>query len=151
MTVRTFQISLAFLAAAAVGLPNWQDEDTGKKTFQKVCLDCHGGEMVRGSGRTKAGWQATVDEMVQKGARANDDEIETIVEYLAETFPPPKININTISASDLRFDLEFSGKAAAALVAYREKHGKIKTLEELESIPDVEVAKIEAKKDRLVF
>jgi len=146
----TMRVLLIFLAAAAAARPQ-STNDAGKKAYQQVCFDCHGADMIEGMGQSKADWQETVDQMVAKGARGTEDQLAAIVEYLSETFPPKKINVNTESASDLQLDLDISGKAAAAIVHYRESHGNIKTLAELEKVPDVEPAKIEAKKDRLVF
>ena len=149
-TNKTLRALLILLAAAAAGQSQSTD-DAGKKAFEKVCFDCHGAEMLEGVGLSKAGWQQTVDDMVGKGARGTDSELAAIVDYLAAKYPPPKINVNTESVSDLEIDLEISGKAAEAIVHYRESHGKFKTLAELEKVPDVDPAKIEAKKDRVVF
>ena len=35
--------------------------------------------------------------------------------------------------------------------AYREKHGKFKTLDDLKKVPGVDAKKLDAKKDRIAF
>ncbi|HKX30835.1 MAG TPA: helix-hairpin-helix domain-containing protein, partial [Blastocatellia bacterium] len=40
---------------------------------------------------------------------------------------------------------------AAAIIQYRAKNGKFKSIEDLKKVPGVDAAKIEAKKDRLTF
>ena len=40
---------------------------------------------------------------------------------------------------------------AALIIQYRAKNGDFKSIDDLKKVPGVDVAKIEAKKDRLVF
>ena len=40
---------------------------------------------------------------------------------------------------------------AAIIIRYRAEHGHFKSIEDLKKVPDIDVAKIEAKKDSLVF
>jgi len=47
--------------------------------------------------------------------------------------------------------LGFSKEAAAAIVAYRQKNGAFKTLEDLKKVPALDAAEVESKKDRLDF
>jgi competence protein ComEA len=47
--------------------------------------------------------------------------------------------------------LEIPAPAAEAIVRYREKNGDIKSLDELKKVPAVDAAKVESKKDLLVF
>jgi competence protein ComEA len=47
--------------------------------------------------------------------------------------------------------LAITPKEAAAIVAYREKNGSFKALEDLKKVPDLDYAKVEAKKDRIQF
>ena len=47
--------------------------------------------------------------------------------------------------------LSLTRTETTALVAYRTKHGKFKSLDDLKKIPVVNFAKFEANKDRLAY
>jgi competence protein ComEA len=51
----------------------------------------------------------------------------------------------------LESGLSLARSQAAAIVRYRTQHGDFKSIEDLKRVPGVDVAKIEAKKDRLLF
>lgn len=126
----------------------------GKAETERVCSQCH--ELARSVSlrQDRAGWAATVDKMVSLGMSANDGEIQAIVTYLsanfaAETLPP--INVNKARAIDLESGLTLKRSEAAAIIAYRTKNGPFKSLADLKKVPGIDIARIEAKKDRLVF
>ena len=54
-------------------------------------------------------------------------------------------------AIDLESGLSLRRSQAAAIIQYREKNGPFKSIEELKKVPGIDIEKIEAKKDRLVF
>jgi competence protein ComEA len=127
----------------------------GKAATQKVCGACHGAELVIGRQETREGWATIVTEMVQRGAVGTDDELYDVVDYLAKNFsktsPVIKINVNKATAGDLEKALRLSEPQAAAVVHWREEKGDFKSIEELEKVPGIEAAKIEASKNRLAF
>jgi competence protein ComEA len=141
----------ALLSAQSLTLP----DGPGKATTEKVCGACHGAELVIGRQETREGWAAIVNEMVQRGAVGTDDELYEVVDYLAKNFsktsPVVKINVNKATAKDLEKALRISEEQAAAVVHWREEKGDFKSVEELEKVPGVEAAKIEAAKNRLSF
>ena len=57
---------------------------------------------------------------------------------------------NTAPAIDLESVAGLLRKEAAALIAYRTKHGPCKTLEDLKKVPGVDFKKIDRRRDRLV-
>ena len=59
----------------------------GKDLVQMTCASCHGLESVVAQRADKDGWQSIVDYMVSRGMIATDDEVKTMVEYLAASFP----------------------------------------------------------------
>lgn len=59
----------------------------GKATYVRVCGECHGPDAVTSMRHDRAGWRDIVDEMVLKGATADEKEIREIVAYLARAFP----------------------------------------------------------------
>jgi competence protein ComEA len=139
------------LNAQALTLP----DGPGKAATEKVCGACHGAELVIGRQETREGWAAIVNEMVQRGATGTDDELYEVVDYLAKNFsktsPVVKINVNKAMAKDLEKGLRLSEAQSAAVVRWREENGDFKSIKDLEKVPGIEVAKIEAAKNRLSF
>jgi mono/diheme cytochrome c family protein len=60
----------------------------GEALLQDRCTQCHGLDRITSASKTQEEWQANVERMVQKGAELNDQEIEVLVAYLAETYGP---------------------------------------------------------------
>jgi competence protein ComEA len=86
-----------------------------------------------------------------KGA---ENEFAAVLEYLVKNFPAddvPRINVNKARAIEFESGLSLRRSQAAAIIRYREKHGPFKSIKDLKKVPGVDVAKIEAKKDRLIF
>jgi len=129
-------------------------EGPGQAEVQAICSQCH--ELARSIAprQDKAGWQATVDKMITLGAKGTDKDFQVVVDYLAKNYPGeevPRINVNEARAIDLESGLSLLRSQARAIVAYREKNGPFKSIEDLKKVPGVDTAKIEAKKDRLIF
>jgi competence protein ComEA len=127
----------------------------GKDVTQKVCGACHAAELVIGRQEERETWGAIVEDMVQRGAQGTDDEMYQVVDYLAthfsKTSPVMKINVNKATAKDLQGALRLTDKQAAAIVHQRDEKGAFKSVDELEKVPGVDAAKIEASKNRLAF
>ncbi len=144
-------ISAAIVAAAAFAqLP----DGPGKAETQKVCSQCHELERSLSLRQDRAGWQATINKMVDLGAKASDAEIASVLEYLSSHYPAddvPRININKCRAIELESGLSLRRSQAAAVIEYREKNGPFHSIEDLKKVPGIDAAKIEAKKDRLTF
>jgi competence ComEA-like helix-hairpin-helix protein len=101
---------------------------------------------------TRQQWELKVIEMLQEEPDVTREERAAIVEYLAANFRPGgKIYINKAEAKDLETALEIPAGQAEAIVGYRKSRGDLKSIEDLKSVPGVNAAAIEAKKDRLVF
>ena len=85
----------AFLLAAFVQAQDLPD-GVGKDLVLTVCTQCHDVTRIITKKRTKDEWNDTVDKMAVRGAKASDEEFETIVNYLAKYFgpdqPPEKSN-----------------------------------------------------------
>ncbi len=137
-------------ATAQVPLP----EGTGKEQMVKVCGLCHEPQRVASIRLTRDGWEATIGDMIARGARATDEEFQAILDYLSTHFlgeAERPLNVNTATALDLESVLLLLRKEAAAVIAYREKNGLFKSVEDLKKVPGIDVKKIEAQKDRLYF
>jgi competence protein ComEA len=124
----------------------------GKDTFVSVCSLCHDLSAPMGKQWTREQWQLKVTEMLQEEPDVTREERTAIVEYLAANFKPGgKIYINKAEAKDLEAALEISAPNAEAIVRYRRAQGEFKSLDDVKKVPGVDSAKIEGKKDRLVF
>jgi competence protein ComEA len=140
----------------------------GKEIVERMCSSCHALKVVTSKRASPAQWSQLVDQMVSRGAEGTDEEVETVVEYLAKNFgldsPPPAsektekehsaaqpVNVNQATAAELSAAVGLSSDESAAIVAYREQNGKFKEWRDLTKVPGVEASKIESNKDRLVF
>ncbi len=153
-----FRIPGAFLPAAGllylvlppIARPQ-SDEETPKQVFQRVCIDCHGMEMIEGKHYRRELWQQTVQQMVRRGARASGGDVQTIVDYLAANYAPTKIHVNSESAAELQLDLPITLDTASAIVRYRQEHGGFKSIDDLEKVPNLNPAIVRENQDRFVF
>jgi competence protein ComEA len=120
--------------------------------FESVCSLCHTPDTAVGKHWTRTQWEAKVTEMLQEEPDVTAQEREAIVEYLSTNFKPGgKIYVNRAAAKDLAISFDLSTKEADAIIHRREENGAFKTLDDLKSVPGLDIAKIEARKARLVF
>jgi len=82
-------ILAACLSAAPVQAQDLPD-GAGKEVVMKVCTACHELTRITSKRWTKEQWNDTVDKMAARGAKASDEEFETIVTYLAKYFGPDR-------------------------------------------------------------
>lgn len=124
----------------------------GKDALLKTCSRCHSPNLVIANGQDREGWENTITKMVSLGAVGTDEDFTAILDYLAKNFPQQtKINVNKATAAALETGLSLSTKEAEALIAYRDKNGDFKSLEDLKKVPQVDAKKLDAKKDSLIF
>jgi competence protein ComEA len=150
-SVSRLSISAALFAAAAFAQ---LADGPGKAETQKLCSQCHELERSISLRQDRAGWQSTINKMVDLGAKASDAEMASVLDYLSSHYPAdevPRINVNKCRAIDLEAGLSLRRSQAAAIIEYRDKNGPFHTIEDLKKVPGIEAAKIEAKKDRLAF
>jgi competence protein ComEA len=126
----------------------------GKDAMVKVCSPCHEPNRAAAFRLTREGWEATVSDMKWRGAKGTDEEFAAIVDYLATNFlgeAAPKLNMNRATSIELESVLSLLRKEAAAVIAYRDKVGGFKSIDDLKKVPGVDFKKIEAAKDRISF
>jgi competence protein ComEA len=157
MVARAAMVLGAYLAIAAAPLPG-QDlpNGPGKPVFEKVCVSCHGAAVVTRLKLTRAAWSAIIDDMVARGAGGTDEELAQVLDYLSANFgktssPNDKTNVNTADSHALATVLEITSAQADSIVSYRDKNGPFRDLDSLKRVPGLDSAKIEGKKDKLVF
>jgi len=126
----------------------------GKAETQKLCSQCHELDKSFSLSQDRAGWQTSIEKMVGFGMKGTEQEMSAVLEYLVKNFPAdelPKINVNQAAAIDFESGLSLKRSQATAIIQYRNEHGAFKSIEDLKKVPGVDVEKIEAKKDRLIF
>ena len=127
-------------------------EGPGRDLTVKRCGNCHGAETVASVRLSPQGWREVITRMVAAGAQGTEQELETIFQYLSTHFSvdaQAALDLNTATAVELESVASLLRKEAAALIAYREKNGPCKKLEDLKKVPGLDYKKIEARKERL--
>ena len=145
-------VVLLACAARAAGQDSFPD-GPGTDITVRVCGACHSASRSAAVRLTRGGWQDVIAKMVSLGAKGSDTELAAVLDYLSANFKgdaPKPVNMNTARAIDLESVAGLLRKEAAALIAYRTKHGPCKTLQDLKKIPGVDFRKIERRRDRLV-
>lgn len=132
------------------GLP----DGPGKTEMERMCKGCH--EMARSISKRqdRDGWLQTMNKMAAFGMKSNDQDFGRVLEYLTKNYPAdevPPINVNKASAIELEAGLSLRRSQAAAVLKYRAENGNFKTLDDLKKVPLIDAAKVDAKKDRIVF
>ncbi|MBL7202394.1 MAG: hypothetical protein ISS56_19845 [Anaerolineae bacterium] len=83
-----FVVALVGLLAAACA----QEEPApaalgGKALSEERCTVCHDLTRVHNAQKSAEEWKQTVERMVGKGAKLNQDEQAAVIEYLTEAYP----------------------------------------------------------------
>jgi len=131
-------------------------EGRGRNETQRICGQCHGVEMATKLRMSEERWAGVVDDMVSRGAQGTQDEFDRVAKYLGKNFGPDspasgsKLNINKASAQEMTA-AGIPEDAANAIVGYRQKNGSIKSWQDLEKVPGLDLKKLEGKKDILDF
>jgi competence protein ComEA len=126
----------------------------GRDVTLKICSKCHSPNIILASGRDRTGWENTITKMVRLGAVGTDEDYSEIADYLTDHFPPSavqKIFVNMATEKQLADVLGISPDEAKAIIVVRDKEKGFKSIDDLKKVPNVDVKKIDAKKDVLVF
>jgi competence protein ComEA len=139
---------------AVVGLAQARLPDApGKDETVRVCGACHEPERAAAVRLTREGWQESIAKMVALGAKGSDEELEKVLDYLAEHFKGDALrplNLNSATAIELESIAGLLRKEAAAWIAHRTKAGPCKSLDDFKKVPGVPFKKIDDRRDRLV-
>lgn len=60
----------------------------GRDVVVRACVPCHAPELVVAKRRTEDEWDRVIAAMIDRGAVADEDEQQRILEYLAQVFGP---------------------------------------------------------------
>src|SRR6266849_29194 len=92
-------------------------EAKGKDLYEKICGACRGTDVVFKTRTTKEKWKNTVDEMASRGAEGTDEQLDTIIDYLAKCFGP-RVNVNKAAPKEIETQFELMSTEAEAIVKY---------------------------------
>jgi competence protein ComEA len=167
MRLSTFRMSgaLGLILTAAVALAAGQEaqvlppsgeglpDGPGKDVTVRACGPCHEPRRAASVRLTRDGWAAVIENMQKRGAKVSDEEFPVILDYLAthylgEAVQP--LNLNTASQIDLEAAGGLLRSEAAAVIRYREQHGRFKSLDDLKKVPGLDFRKIENRRDAIV-
>jgi competence protein ComEA len=136
-------------APSGEGLP----DGPGKDVMVRTCGVCHEPRRAASVRLTRDGWSSVLDDMIRRGAKGSDEDFAAILDYLTANFlgeAPRPLNLNSAAQIDFESVLELLRREAAAIVAYREKHGAFKSVVDLKKVPGLDFKKIDSKRDRIV-
>jgi competence protein ComEA len=136
-------------ANAGEGLP----DGPGKDVMVRSCAPCHEARRAASARLTREGWSAVIDSMRKRGAKVSDEDFPIILDYLSAHFlgeAQQPLNLNTAAQIDLEAAGGLLRREAAAVIRYREQHGRFKSVDELKNVPGLDFKKIESRKDALV-
>lgn len=124
-------------------------EAPGKAAVERVCTMCHGVDYIVPSERTVPVWRDTLDLMRGYGAEASDADWKVITDYIMANIA--HVNVNKATVEEIGLVFGVNEKIAQGVVAYRDKQGGFKTIEDVKQAPDVDPKKIDVLKPRLIF
>ena len=111
MVLRT--TGVVFAAALALPLTVLRGQDPlpdgpGKPVVVRVCGACHDLDTATGARHTRNEWRAVVESMIDRGAKASDEEIVAITGYL--TAYVGLVNVNKAAATEIETVLAIPGR-----------------------------------------
>ena len=87
---RWLPLVLALVPIAGRGQsPPVLPDGAGREIVERACGQCHSLETVLRSRLGRKQWEARIDEMLARGAKLTDEEIDVIADYLATHYAPP--------------------------------------------------------------
>jgi competence protein ComEA len=126
----------------------------GRAETERICKQCHELERSVSKRQGRDGWRETINKMVTLGLKANEKDLQSVLEYLAKNYPGeelPKVNVNKATSIELESGLTLRRSQAAAVIQYRAKNGDFKSIEDLKKVPGLDAEHIDARKDRITF
>jgi competence protein ComEA len=156
---------LAVIVAAAVGSTAGQvpeppvlsgaglPEGPGKDVTVRACAPCHEARRAASVRLTRDGWAAVIEGMRLRGAKVSDEDFPVVLDYLSTHFlgeAAQPLNLNTASQIDLEAAGGLLRREAAAVIQYRQKHGRFKAIDDLKRVPGLDFRKIDSRRDAMV-
>jgi coenzyme F420-reducing hydrogenase gamma subunit len=78
---------LSLIVLGIIALTACGGSSNGDALLESRCSECHDLDRVTNASKSRDEWEVTVDRMITRGAVLDDAERETLIKYLAETYP----------------------------------------------------------------
>ena len=137
------------LVPSGEGMP----DGPGKDVTVQSCGTCHEARRAASARLTRAGWAAVIDSMIGRGARIPEGAVPVVLDYLSTHFlgeAAQPLNINTAPQIDFESAGGLLRREAAAVVRYRERYGRFKTIDDLRKVPGLDFRKIDRRRDAFI-
>ncbi len=134
------------IVPSGAGMP----DGPGKDATVRSCGTCHETRRAASVRLTRDGWAAVIDNMMKRGAKVSNEDFPVVLDYLTTHFlgqAPQPLNVNTAQQIDLESAGGLLRREAAAVVRYREKNGRFKSLDDLKKVPGLDFKKIDSRRD----
>lgn len=115
------------------------------KAVAAVCTACHTSAQFLTAARPYLRWEQTMQDMLDRGAVATDDQLDHILSYLVKNITI--VNVNTSPPDQLAMTLQIPGSVAAEIVAKRTRNAftNVNELKDVKGINMDVLQKLEAK------
>jgi DNA uptake protein ComE-like DNA-binding protein len=116
------------------------------KAVAAVCTTCHSSAQFLTAARPYLRWEQTIQDMLDRGAVATDDQLDHVLSYLVKNITI--VNVNSSPPDQLIMTLQIPGPVAEEIVARRTAH-PFTTVDELKAVKGINadvVQKLNAKK-----
>ena len=138
------------LRAQAPVLP----EGSGHDETEKLCKQCH--ELARSISlrQDRNGWQTTMGKMNAFGMKSTEADYALVLDFLSKHYAAEdvaRVKVNEATALELESGLTLKRSQAKAVIAYREKNGNFKSLDDLKKVPGLDSVMLDAKKERIAY
>jgi hypothetical protein len=137
------------MAMAAFASPPLQADDANAAVFKRVCGNCHTPERIVSARRSAEQWQEVVENMVSRGAKGSDDDLNAVFAYLLSHYG--RVNVNRGDADALSEVLGLSDAEARKIVDYRKAHGPFADLDAVAAVPGIDSTKLKDLADAMTF
>jgi alcohol dehydrogenase (cytochrome c) len=87
----------------------------GKEVVQRMCTMCHQLNVITPLRMSRDRWAATVNDMMSRGAQGTDQDVQTVVEYLATHFP--RVPSSAVQAAPVLAGNASAGESMAEIEA----------------------------------
>jgi hypothetical protein len=139
---------LVMAAFPAMAQPQAMEAATPAAAATRICSGCHTMQIVMDTPKDYDAWHATVQAMIDRGARGTPDEFDLVMDFLFQNMTT--IDVNHADPEALATILHTSQATADAIVARRATR-PFKDLADLEnSVAGLDKAILEGKK-RMIF
>jgi competence protein ComEA len=117
--------------------------------FTRVCGNCHSPERILAMRRSRDQWQEVVENMVSRGARGTDDDLDAVMKYLVARYG--RVNVNRAGAPEIGEVLAIGTADAQKIVDYRRDHGKFEDMDALLRVPGIDADKLRGQREAVSF